>query len=140
VANVDEALDATVAERQDRVGSSEFELAEECDSRDSWELANERRYTCSTLAGTRNGDEHGPHLLRFQVSDDVVDAFPMKSPVTAFASRIDPESLFRSEQGGDWRKFSVRLSSIRHDPPPAGEKESRARRGSSARQTGTAAV
>jgi hypothetical protein len=43
----------------------------------------------------------------------------MQCSIASLASRVHAKSLFRSEQGGDWRKLIAGLSSMRHDPPPA---------------------
>jgi hypothetical protein len=61
--NVDETPNATLPQCEYGVGCSDLELAEKCDGWDTWEFANERRYSPSTLACTADGNEYRVYLL-----------------------------------------------------------------------------
>jgi hypothetical protein len=100
--HIDERTDATAAKHEHRLGRLRREVGQQCNGRNSWELADGKGNAWQVVCvATIDGDDDRRRTIIAKVPQDVVHRVAMPRAINAIACRIDPQALIRCEHGGD---------------------------------------
>jgi hypothetical protein len=120
--DVDESPNSALPERENSMRSAHLELTQERDGGDARKFANHRSDSPWLLTGTAHGDEYRLYLTRFEISNEIIDAFTMERSIATFAGCIHTQSFGGSQQRGDRWKLRRLLAIVGHEPPREAEK------------------